>query len=415
VNGPEQGDGSKPVADLAPVAFPMKRTQLFDPPPELGSLRAEQPLCPLRYPDGEVGWLVSNYALSRALLKDSRLGMRPKAVAVGDPEVWSVVFEGLEKTGVSLANLLELDPPDHTRYRRLLGPLFTRSRVDEQRDQIEAIVTDTLDAMQEAGPPVDLVKMFATPIAASTQCVTLGAPVNDGDQFLRFPAAALSPNATEVQIRAAFQEFTDYLEPLIEQKRREPGDDIISYIVRQEELSTAEIFSIIAQLFIGGHSTVEGMLALSVFVLLTNPEQLKILRDDPSAIDKAVDELLRYATIFQIGAATRVALEDIEVGDAIIREGEGVTVSLAAADRDPDRFTEPDTLDLRREQNAHLAFGQGIHMCLGQHFARLEMKVGLSRLIERFPTLRLAVPVEAVEMAGDDELNYGVRELPVAW
>ena len=204
------------------------------------------------------------------------------------------------------------------------------------------------------------------------------------------------------------------MRPLIEAKRQAPQDDLMSAIVSNPELRDEEIFSMVATLFFAGRTTVTAMITMCTFALLCNPEQLEVLRRGDAAVETGVEELLRYITALTI-AMTRKAHEDVEIGDVVVRAGESVTVSLAAANRDARKFPDPDVLDLARAASGHLAFGQGQHMCLGQHMARLDLQVGLPRLFARFPTLRLAVPVEEVPMAGREEPDYTAHNLPVAW
>ena len=403
------------ITEEAPIELPKVRTHPFDPPTELGSLREQRPLCRLRYPDGEVGWLVTSHALAKAVLTDARFGMRFRTMPMGDPEQWSMIFETFEKTGISIANIGELDPPEHTRYRRLLAAPFSLRGVEAYRQRIEQIVAAVLDAMEQSGPPADLVRMFATPIAAATQCVMLGARDGDGDRFLRFNEVAFSPMSTIDEVREAFREFCDYLLPMIEQKRREPADDVMSFVIGQGELSEEEIFSIVATLFIGGHGTVAAMLALGPFALLTHPDQLEALRADPASIGAAVEELLRYVPVFQTSAHTRKALEDVDLDGILIKAGESVTVSLAAANRDSNEFEHPDALDLKRSGKRHLGFGAGTHMCIGHHLARLQIRIGIGSLFERFPRLRLAVPADEVPLFSGDYFSYGLHQLPVTW
>jgi cytochrome P450 len=378
-------------------------------------LREQQPVCRFRYPDGQVGWLVTSHALAKAVLTDLRFGMNWRCAPNGDPEVWALIFETFAKSGICAANFAEMDPPEHTRYRRLLAAPFSLRRIEVYRPRVEAVVDSVLDAIERSGPPADLVSAFATPIAGATQCLTLGAAEDDTYRFLRFNGVTFSPTSTLDEVRAAFDEFWGYLVPLIERKRREPADDVMSFVIGQNELSDEEIVSIIALLFIGGHGTTASQLALGAFALLTHPEQLAALRGDLDSIDAAVEELLRYVTVFQAGSHTRRALEDAQLDGALIRAGERVTVHLAAANRDPHEFEHPDALDLKRSHGRQLAFGAGMHMCIGHHLARMEVQIGLRKLLERFPTLRLAVPAEEVPYFSGDYYHYGLHELPVAW
>jgi cytochrome P450 len=204
-----------------------------------------------------------------------------------------------------------------------------------------------------------------------------------------------------------------YLRELVDHRRAEPGDDLISALTSTRQLTKEEITGVAMLLLVAGHETTANMLALGTFTLLRNPAQLAALRDDPSLASAAVEELLRYLTIVHLGPV-RAAREDVEVGGHMIKAGESVTLSLAAANRDPERFEAPDILDVRRQAVGHLAFGHGIHQCLGQQLARVEMRIAYPALLRRFPGLRLAVPAEEVATRSHMAI-YGVHRLPVAW
>jgi cytochrome P450 len=398
-----------------PVDLPTTRTAPFDLPAELARLRDKRPVTRLRFPDGGIGWLVTSYAHARTVLSDGRFGMGFRRMPVGDPAVWAAVFDALEATGISLANLAELDPPEHTRVRRVLSGPFSRPQIASHTERVERIVGQTLDAVEAAGPPADLVSAFSTPIAAATQCVMLGAPEDDGDRFLKFNEVAFDPRSSVDEVREAFRDFCEYLKPLIAAKRKEPEEDLMSYVLGRGDLGDDEIFSIIAQLFIAGHGTVRDMLSLTALFVLSADPKLRTLWCDFDQVNAAVEELLRYLTIFQVSAHTRKALEDVELGGRLIRAGQSVTVSLAAANRDPQQFEHPESFDHTTSASGHLGFGHGRHVCLGQHLARLEMRLALPALFERFPELRLAVPVHEVTLLSGDHFNYGVRDLLVTW
>jgi cytochrome P450 len=269
--------------------------------------------------------------------------------------------------------------------------------------------------MEAAGQPVDLVTTFALPFSSCTLCEILGVPHSERDEFERPNAIIDDPEASGAVRSAALADFSAYCSKVIKRKRVQPGDDLLSEFLAGGDLSDGEIAGAALLLFGAGHDTTANMVALSAFALLSDRAKWEALSADSSQLGVAVEELLRYLTIVQRGAFTRTALEDIDVDGVIIREGERVTVSLAAANRDPGKFDGPDVLDLARDATGHLAFGHGRHMCLGQHLVRLEMQVALGALIERFPTLNLAVPAEEVPFRSVKEIIYGVARLPVVW
>jgi cytochrome P450 len=266
--------------------------------------------------------------------------------------------------------------------------------------------------MEQAGPPADLVEMFALPIPSLVICDLLGVPYEDRARFHEQAAVVVDFEASAEEGATAYAAITEFFQELIERKRIQPEDDLLSGLVSSGELNDDELIGAGTLLLVAGHETTANMLSLGTFALLAHPAELEHLRADPSLLGNAVEELLRYLSITQFGPA-RTALEDLELGGCSIRAGETVVVSLPAANRDRDRFAEPDTLDLRRDASGHLAFGHGVHSCIGQQLARLEMQFGYSALFGRFPTLRLAIPPERVRLKYG--MPYGVHELPVTW
>lgn len=439
-------------SESKPIPMPTNRT-LFDPPAELGQIREQQPVSRLRYPDGHVGWLVTSHALARSVLGDTRFSMHPMRlpVPVGEPDKqqnagmiaalrneprFSHVFRRYEREGrapydalddpellqelrsspPSYFFLIGTDPPMHTRLRRMLAGYFTVRRVSEYRDEIERIVAERLDAMEEAGAQVDLVETFTQPVVSLATCALLGASPSDRDKFERPAVIKTDPTLGADEKLAALQEIHDFTRRLIQDKRAHPADDLLSDLARRGELTDDdELADVAVQLFDAGHDTTANMLALSTLALLHDRDRWEALRADPTLIGNAIEELLRFVTLIQVGAFTRTALQDVDLDGTLIKTGESVTVSLAAANRDPDRFPEPDNLDLGRNAAGHLAFGHGIHQCLGQHLARLEMQIALKGLMRRFPTLRLAVPVDDIPLHPSDHFLYGMWRLPVTW
>jgi cytochrome P450 len=406
---------TNPATSPSAIELPVERQAIFDPPAELSALREQRPLCRLKYRSGEVGWLVTSYELARAVMTDARfiLGGH-KAFPIQDQAQFTTLVETFERMG-GVASLLLLDAPDHMRIRRLLVGDFSVSKVGELKPHINRIVEERLDAMEQAGPPVDLVKEFAEPVALLTHCALLGLPEQESVRLSTVNRAVTDPDSPPASVEAAILECCDYLTSLFARKRAEPQDDLLSRLLASEELTEGELLSLTVDLFNAGVDTVVTMLASGPFALLCHPDQMAALQAEPDSIDLAVEELMRYLTVFKVGALTRTAREDIELEGETIRAGECVTVSLAAANRDPARFEEPDVLDLDRSARGQMGFGHGPHVCLGQHLARLEMRVGIGELLRRFPTLRLAVPAEEIPVAGNDRLIFSVMELPVAW
>jgi cytochrome P450 len=393
----------------------MMRASPFEPPRELKRLQERHAACPLRCLDSRVGWLILRHALGKKVLRDPRFSVRPH-VPVGDPAT-KITVRAIEAMPETTGSLLRLEPPEHTHLRRILAPHFTIQAVEAQTSVIEQIVERRLNAISCAEPPVDLVQEFAAPVSALTLCAFLGVPESERTGFER-PTAVLAehvPSSAEEKLEA-LRDFSAYCRMVIERKRANPGSDVISDLVVRGDFSDDALAGAAIDLFAAGHATTSAMLAFSTFFLLSDGTRADAFRASAARGNRPIDELLRYLTILPNGAAAtfgRIAAVDVEVDGIVIQAGQEVTVSLAATNRDPQRFADPDKFDPTRDATGHFAFGHGRHTCLGQHLARKEMQIGLTRLFNRFPDLRLAVPADRVPLhAGSD---YRVRELPVAW
>lgn len=398
---------------LCPVSLPMRRNSPLDPPAEYRRLREEAPVSRLAFPDGKVGWLLTRHQDVRAVLADDRFSADRRRVS--SPVRRFPIRPNAP--AVRAGSLIGMDPPEHTRYRRMLTRYFTVRRMRELAPRIGQIVSEHLDAMERSGRTADLVPAFARPIPSLVICELLGVPYEDKLTFQRCTSTLLSLSASEDAISAARDELWQYMLDLVAAKRQHPDEALLGSLIQTGAADTAltdERLAGIGQLLLAaGHETTANMLALGTYALLSHPDQLCALRQEADLVNSAVEELLRYLTIVQFGTV-RVAREDIDFAGRRIRAGETVVASLAAADRDPMQFPEPDELDLARPASQHVAFGHGIHQCLGQQLARVEMKVAYSSLFRRFPRLRLAVRPDEVAMR-DDMFIYGVHRLPVAW
>ncbi|MEV5377679.1 cytochrome P450 [Streptomyces nondiastaticus] len=392
----------------SPVSLPTERPAgcPFDPPAGLGALRAERPLTPMRYPDGHMGRLATGWSTVRAILSDPRFSARYELMhhpLPGGPEGPLPPAPPGDMTG--------MDAPEHTRYRRLLAGKFTVRRMDALTARLEEITTGCLDAMERRGGPLDLVEAFARPVPALMICELLGVPYADREVFQRHTAALMDQNSSVEEMRAAWTGLQEYIRALVSAKRAAPTDDLLSDLTTSD-LTDDELTGLGGFLLGAGLDTTANMLAHGTFALLGEPDQLAALRADPGLAAGAVEELMRYLTVAH--TTVRSALEDVEVDGLLIRAGETVTLSLQAANRDPERFPDPDALDLSRRAVGQLGFGHGVHQCLGQQLARVEMRVAFPALFARFPALRLAVPAEEVPLRHHANI-YGVDRLPVAW
>ncbi|GAB3493584.1 cytochrome P450 [Amycolatopsis cihanbeyliensis] len=393
-------------AEPAARPIPTERRCPFDPPEEVGRLRAEQPISRLAYPDGAQGWLVTEYATARRLLADSRFSSRL--------ELQHSPIRTPEPEPTPPGMFIFMDPPEHTRYRKLLTGQFTLRRMRQLEPRIAEFAEGLLDEMERHGAPADLVRHFALPLPSLVICELLGIPSEQREFFQHYTAEMVRPDLSPEQSAEIDRVVFGFLGELVARKRAAPTDDILSGLLVEDELSDDEAMGMVTILLVAGHETTANMLGLGTFALLEHPEQLAALRADPGLIDGAVEELLRYLSIVQY-EINRTALEDVELDGQLIRAGEPVTVSLPGANRDPARFDRPDELDVTASQaRQHLAFGHGVHQCLGQQLARAEMRIGYAALVRRFPGLRLEVAREDVPMRTDRGI-YGVHQLPISW
>ena len=366
-----------------------------NPYPFYARLRAEAPMHRVTLPDGQTAWLITRYDDVAAALKDERLAKdKLKALTPGQvaKQPWvPAMFKPLER------NMLDLDPPDHTRLRGLVHKAFTPGLVEQMRPRIEALCGALLDAVQARGR-MDLIHDYALPVPTTIIAEMLGVPPADRHNFHRWSRTMLSSTATawgKLWAIPAAVRFVRYLRNLIRARRAGPRDDLLSALVRAEvageKLSEDELLAMAFLLLVAGHETTVNLIGNGTLALLEHPDQLRRLRDDPGIIRPAVEELLRYYSPVET-ATERYAREDVTVAGVTIPQGSLVFPVIASANRDDRQFADPDRLDLGREPNRHLAFGQGIHFCLGAPLARLEGQIAISTLLRRLPELRLAVP-----------------------
>ncbi|MEV0347310.1 cytochrome P450 [Nonomuraea sp. NPDC050680] len=380
----------------------------FDPPKELIEAREHGPISRLPFADGHQGWLITGYDLVRSVLADSRFSSRRELMR---HHPW-IDFGDIEVPPAPPGEFLLMDEPQHSRYRKPLVGKFTVRRMRLLTERVEQITAECLDAMEKAGPSADLVTAFAKPIPAIVICELLGVPYEDRDAFQGNVDKFMDGETGDEELMAAYTAVQTYLAELVAAKRANPTDDVLSDLL-DSDLTDEELKGIALLLLAAGLDTTANMLALGTFALLQNPEQLAALRADPALTDKAVEELMRYLSVAK--TFFRTALEDVELGGQTIKAGTMVILSLNTANRDPERFPNPHVLDLQRQDGGHLAFSHGIHQCLGQQLARVEMRVAFPALLNRFPTLRLAVAAEQVALRPEAADIYGIKSLPVTW
>jgi cytochrome P450 len=373
-----------------------------DPHTALAALRSKAAVHPVVTPNGLRTWLVTRYDEARALLNDPRLS---KDMRVGNDLIPDNFVderrrqEFLREAGTrrqfahELAeHMLDSDPPDHTRLRRLVGKVFTSRRIEALRPRIEALVGELLDDLSALGS-ADLMDHLAFPVPFTVICWLLGVPPDDRANFRRWSNLLVSGVGTD-EVRDASVSMVDYLRALIADKRANPADDMLTGLVQAtddgERLTETELISMAFLLLVAGHETTVNLIGNGTLALLTHPDQRALLAADPSLWPSAIDEFLRYEGPVT-NATWRYTTEPVEVDGTVIPTGQFVTISLGAVGRDPARHDDPDRLDVTRSNSAHLAFGFGIHHCLGAPLARLEGEIVLAALFARFPDLRLAV------------------------
>jgi cytochrome P450 len=392
-------------------AFPNDRTCPYQLPEGYRKLRDEhETLRKVTLFDGRPAWVVTRHEAARKLLADPRLSSDRTSL---DFPATSPRFQTIRDRRPAF---ISMDPPEHGTKRRMLISEFTVKRIKGMRQDIERIVHGLIDDMLAAGPPADLVSQFALPVPSLVICQLLGVPYAD-HEFFQDASRRLVQGTDAAGTLKARDNLAGYMDGLITKLEAEPGQGLLGSLVAGQladgEIDREELVSTALLLLVAGHETTASMTSLSVITLLEHPDQHAALRADPGLIPGAVEELLRYLAIADI-AGGRVATADIEIDGQLIRAGEGVIITNSIANRDADVFSDPDTFDVTRSARHHIAFGYGVHQCLGQNLARLELDVILTALFDRIPTLRLAVPVDQLELRPGTTIQ-GVNELPVTW
>jgi len=380
----------------------------LDPIDELSSRRATEPVSKLELPFGITAWLVTGYPAAKQVLADATS--------------FSNAFGNLTSGGTDdeqdPGGLGMTDPPYHTRLRKMLTPEFTMRRLQRLGPRIEAIVEGQLDAIEQAGQPADLVDLFAMPIPSLVICELLGVPYADREGFQALSTARfdLGDDSPLDVIGTSL----DYLQTLVVKERANPGDGLLGMLIREhgDEISDRELAGLADGLLTGGHETTAASLSLGVLALLQSPEYFAALGDaDEDTVHRAVEELLRYLTVVQV-AFPRFSRTEVEIGGQQIPAGALVLVSLSAADRDAllDNGSHPsmEAFSPTRPATSHLAFGFGIHRCVGAELARIELRIAFPALARRFPTMRPAVPMDELKFR-NSSIVYSAETMPVIW
>jgi len=386
-----------------------------DPYPFYARMRAEAPVHQLTLPDNREAWLVVRYAEVAAVLNDERfIKDRFKTPELTAKQPW------MPKSFLPLThNMLDQDPPDHTRLRSLVHKVFTPRLVEEMRRRVQSLTDEFLEAAKPTGK-MDLIRDYALPLPSTIIAEMLGVPAEDRHRFHRWTNSMVIADTSKLSLLRALPAvlaLLRYVRKIVKKRRSEPRDDLASALVRAEEagdqLSEDELVAMIVLLLIAGHETTVNLIGNGTLALLEHPEQMDQLRKNPAMIQSAVEEMLRYNGPLAM-ATERFASEDVSVSGVAIPRNALVFAVLGSANRDEQQFPNPDNLDLARADNKHVAFGLGIHYCLGAPLARLEGQIAINTLLQRAPALRLAVPREKLRWRRGYVLR-GLNSLPVAF
>src|SRR6266536_1492984 len=407
--------GTTPVKSIVPVDV-TNATFKANPFPFYAQLRAEAPVFPVKLPIRQRAWLITRYDDVLNVLKDERFA-KDRRHAMTPEQLKKLpwippMFKPLEH------NMLDLDSPNHTRLRALVHKAFTPRLIEQMRDQIQAVTNELLDAAEPNGG-MDLIADFALPLPLTMIGRILGVPAKDNHKFHRWTKTLLSAgtNTNYVVFIPIIMRFMGYLKKLIKERRAHPKDDLVTALVQakdgSDKLSGDEVLAMIFLLLVAGHETTVNLIGSGSLALLEHPDQLEKLRIEPAIIKPAIEELLRFVCPVEM-ATERYAREDITIAGTTIPRGELVLAVLGSANRDADYFDNPDSLDVTRENNKHLAFGLGAHYCLGAPLSRLEGQIAISTLIRRMPNLRLSIAPAQIRWRGGIILR-GLEALPVSF
>lgn len=392
--------------------FPYQRTCPMQPPAEYGALRAEQPISQVTLASGRKAWLLTKYEDIRQMLTSSNVSSN--MAHPGYPLHFNAPAEVLEQMRPVM---LAMDPPVHTVQRKMVLAEFTNKQAARLRPRIQEIVTAQIEALKSLNGPVDLVENFAIPIPSLVICELLGVPFSDRSDFQKHTRNLVSIEADPEERENSHQELRTYFSDLLDLKKSDPADDLLSRLIdrndRSETLSREEMIGLANVLLVGGHETTANMIALGIVALLENEDQLNIFKSRPSIRPQAIDELLRFFSIAD-QVTSRVAIADFYIGGSKINAGDGIIGLSASANHDEAIFNDPQSLNFEREAKPHMAFGRGIHQCIGQNLAKIELETALVSIFEQIPKLRLAHPANELPFK-DNRGVYGLHRLPAVW
>lgn len=405
----------KNATDVATHSFPMARGCPFAPPGEYAQLRRRAPVSRVTLPTGRRAWIVTGYQEVRAVLADPRV-----SADIRHPNFPALV-DGEQEVGARTRPFIRMDPPEHTRFRRMLLAEMTVRKARRMRRDVQRIVDERIDELLAGGPPVDLVTHFAHTVSSTVMCELVG--VRRSDPWFRRVTGTLGSQvfgggaSTAEGAAEGIGALSAVMDGIIAERERDLGEDLLSRLIAERlhtgEVSREELITTVAILVVAGWETTTNQIALSVLALLENPELIAELRADHTRFPAAVEELLRVLSVGD-SIALRTATEDIQFGEDVIRKGDGVIPLLAAANHDETVFEDPEKIDFQRKGKQHVAFSYGIHQCVGQNIARLELVTAISTLLDRVPTLRAAAPLHEVRFRHEG-IAFGPEQVLVTW
>ncbi len=401
------------MTEETPLTYPFGDYDRLSVHPKYKELRKQDGLGCIQPPFGNETWIATRYEDIKTVLIDPRFS-RAQAIGEDEPRVHPYIPQPDELTA--------MDPPEHTRLRRVLASGLTTKRAEEVRPQIQKIVDRLLDKMEDQGGPIDLVENFSQPMPVEVMCQLLGVPPSDTPKFKEWAGIFLSTAAAGVSQEEMMQkhmELMGYLSGMIAQRREKPTEDMLSVLVNahdvDERLTEREMLNLAFAIIVAGYETTANQIASFTYVLLSNPDKLQMLRANPDLMPHAIEELLRIAPVTATAGFARVATEDVKLGDFLVKKGETVMPVLFSANDDESVFPNPEELDFTRENvHVHMSFSHGPHHCPGAQLARVELQIAIKSLIERFPNLAFAIPAEDIPWK-TGHLARGPLELPVTW
>jgi cytochrome P450 len=392
-----------------PVVYPFSEAVGLTLDPHYARLRQRQAVPRVSVPYGADAWLVTGYHDIQTVLSDQRFSRQAAVVRYDEARLTPLPVR---------TSILGMDPPDHSRLRRLIAPAFTERRIEALRSQVVDVTETLLDTMIGRGSPADLAEDFAIPLSGMVICALLGVPFADRVRFRDWTDAFASTTALRVdEIKTKYRSMYEYMSELLARRRQSPTDDVIGSLVRAMDdsgrLDEHELVELASVLLVAGHDTTASQLTSSMYLLLADPGRVALLRQRPELLPTALEELLRYVPLISRVTFARCAVEDVELSGTLIRAGDMVLPAMPSANRDEAVFQDAEQLDLERKHNPHIAFGYGAHRCVGASLARLELQVAINALLTRLPAMRLD-PAQTPAWRAGVQVR-GLARLPVVW